>query len=138
MVKRFLIILKLSDVPQLKVPRIKIDEDDKQNVSFSFPRSNTIGTREKLLDHAVHSSSMRIKWLSNVELILLEHIFIYQQQSNYSSLISIIIENNCFECKEYSFFRIKFIVYLIELIGIHRNRYTNKKDDDFIQHILYK
>ncbi len=217
---------------------------------FSYPISNTIDTREKLLDHAVHSSGMRIKWLLNVELILLEHISIYQQENirfedlKYSSLISIIIvnflkifiirnsdhdelsfyqfgltsylryllielptskhrnindENDCFECRQYSliinilfdllfdimeydlceisnrekyrsslieddyfkqlklkkknsFFRIKFIIYFIELIGIHRNKCTKKKEEyflisekkifqwieDFIQHIFYQ
>ncbi len=215
---------------------------------FSYPISSNISTREKLLDHAVHSSGMRIKWLLNVELILLEHISIYHRSEDLktSSLISIIIvnflkifiirssnsdhdelsfyqfgftsylryllielptskhgnihdENDCFECKQYSlilnilfdllfdlieydlceisnrekyrsslieddyfkqlkikkkysFLRIKLIIYFIELIGIHRNKCTKKKEEfflvnekkiflwieDFIQHILYQ
>lgn len=36
--------------------------------------SNNIRAREELLDHAIHSLPMRIKWLLNVELLLLEHI----------------------------------------------------------------
>ncbi|CAF0990298.1 unnamed protein product [Rotaria sp. Silwood1] len=42
---------------------------------------NNIHTREKLLDHAVDSSEMRIKWLINLESFLLEHISICHQKN---------------------------------------------------------
>jgi len=220
---------------------------------FSYTNSNNIHIREKLIDHIVHSSEMRIKWLLNVELILLEHISIYHKENleliSYnikSSFISMIIlnflkifiirnsnqhqdefsfyqfsltsylryllidlptykhknlnnENNCLDCKQYSliinilfdllfdlieydicqidikekyrsslidddyfnqlksikknpFDRIKLIIYFIELIGIHKNKCSNKKEEfffsienkifqwieDFIRHIIYQ
>ena len=49
--------------------------------NFSHSSSNNIHTREKHLDHAVHSPSMRIKWLLNLELLLLEHISICHEKN---------------------------------------------------------
>jgi hypothetical protein len=48
---------------------------------FSHSISYDIRTREKLLDHAVHSPVMHIKWLFNLEYVLLEHIFICHENS---------------------------------------------------------
>lgn len=235
---------------------------------FSSLVFNTIHSREKLLDHTVDLPIMRIKWLMNLELVLLEHISIYHQQNTRSkdklnsktnhysndalpynidaSFISIIItnflkifiirnlnndqdelsnfqfgltshlryllvdlptykhqntnENSCVQCDQYSslintlfdllfdlieydlceitnkttyrstliendyfnqfiqskksikrnkFDRVKLIIYLIELIAIHRNKCQNKKQifhtnetqmfllmKNFLQHII--
>ena len=42
-----------------------------------------ISSREKLLDHAVHLSLMHIKWLLNLEYLLIEHILIYHEKHIY-------------------------------------------------------
>ncbi|CAF0777980.1 unnamed protein product [Rotaria sordida] len=248
----------------------EIQEIEQKHYSISYD----IRTREKLLDHAVHSSLMHIKWLFNLEYLLLEHILIchekhihplnkiyenssiikYEHPINLSyynidpSFISIIIINfikmfilrnsfndqqeysfiqcgitshiryllielptynhneekdindNCFKCHQYSliinilfdllfdlieydlceiiskikyrsslieddyftrflqsnitktnsYYRIKLIIYFIELIGIHMNKCQNKKQfqfnqnenklfhsiEDFIRHIV--
>ncbi|CAF3679882.1 unnamed protein product [Rotaria socialis] len=232
------------------------DNDDVQEIQRQhYSISYDIRTREKLLDHAVHSSSMHIKWLFNLEHVLLEHIHIchekhirplnntyenstceYQVNSSYYSIdpsfVSVIIINfikmfilrnsandqqelsfvqfgitshlryllielptynhhndekdlndNCFKCHQYSliinilfdllfdliehdlceipsktnyrsslieddyftrflqsnitknqpYYRIKLIVYFIELIGIHMNKCQNKKQFQFNQ-----
>jgi len=97
---------------------------------FSYTNSNNIHTREKLIDHVVHSSEMRIKWLLNVESILLEHISIYHKENleSYnikSSFISIIIINflkiflirNCNHHQdEFSFYQFSITSYLRYLL----------------------
>ncbi|CAF0761377.1 unnamed protein product [Rotaria sordida] len=74
-------------------------DDDIQLIEeerYSIP--NNTHTREKLLDHAVDSSEMRIKWLVNVELLLLEHISICHQEI--IQLKNEFHSNNCikYEC----------------------------------------
>ncbi|CAF1486647.1 unnamed protein product [Adineta steineri] len=58
------------------------DDDDIKEIeqqSYSIP--SNIHTREKLLDHTIHSSTMRTKWLHNLGLLLLEHISICHQKN---------------------------------------------------------
>ena len=58
------------------------DDDDIQEIeqqSSTYPRhaiASSIHSREKLLDHIVHSPAMRVKWLLNLDSVLLEHISI--------------------------------------------------------------
>ncbi|UJR21090.1 hypothetical protein I4U23_024190 [Adineta vaga] len=70
---------------------ISIDDDDDDDdidmvdtqeiASENYSISTDIHTREKLLDHSVHSSSMRMKWLRNLELLLLEHTSLCYQKN---------------------------------------------------------
>jgi hypothetical protein len=48
---------------------------------FSYSIVYNIRTREKLLDHVVHSSAMHIKWLLNLEYVLLQHILICHENN---------------------------------------------------------
>ncbi|CAF3222391.1 unnamed protein product [Rotaria socialis] len=60
----------------------KIDNDDIQLIEESSSSIyDNICAREKLLDHTVDSTVMRVKWLVNLELVLLEHISRYYQQN---------------------------------------------------------
>ena len=69
----------------------------RSNLSFFFSSTifNNISAREKLLDHAVHTSGMRVKWLHNMELILLEHISTTRTSTSslHASFISTMISN---------------------------------------------
>ncbi|CAF3359507.1 unnamed protein product [Rotaria sp. Silwood1] len=57
------------------------DDDDIQEIEQQqYSISYDIRTREKLLDHAVHSSLMHTKWLFNLEYLLLEHILICHEK----------------------------------------------------------
>jgi hypothetical protein len=47
----------------------------------SYSIAYNIGIREKLLDHVIRSSGMRIKWLFNLECLLLEHILICHEEN---------------------------------------------------------
>lgn len=53
---------------------------DKQKLElslfFSCSIAYSIRSREKLLDHIVHSPAMHVKWLFNLDCVLLEHIAI--------------------------------------------------------------
>ena len=59
------------------------NEDDDISTLLTFDPSipSNIRAREKLLDHPVHSSSVRIKWLLNLESLLLEHISICHEKN---------------------------------------------------------
>ena len=54
----------------------------------SYSIAYNIRVREKLLEHSVRSSAMRIKWLFNLEYLLLEHILICHEENNRLNRVS--------------------------------------------------
>ncbi|CAF4058749.1 unnamed protein product [Rotaria sp. Silwood2] len=73
---------KTKKKKEKKKKKNDVKDDDIQLIEEQrYSIHNNIHTREKLLDHTVDSSEMRIKWLVNLELVLLEHIWVCHQEN---------------------------------------------------------
>jgi hypothetical protein len=107
---------------------------------FSYSITHNIHARQKLLDHHVSSSMMRIKWLLNVELLLLEHISICHEEniqplnkyySNFHISTEIKSEHPPFYSLDSSF--ISIIVLNFLKMFIIRNSIDDEEEFEFFQ-----
>ena len=109
----------------------------------SYSIAYNIRVREKLLDHSVRSSVMRIKWLFNLEYLLLEHILICHEENVPSTPTtpgnSLAIKSEpCTTAPSSSSYRIdpSFIsIIIINFIKmfILRNSLTDQQELSFVQ-----
>ncbi|CAM4773068.1 unnamed protein product [Rotaria magnacalcarata] len=114
------------------------DNDDVQEIQRQhYSISYDIRTREKLLDHAVHSSSMHIKWLFNLEHVLLEHIHICHEKhirplnSTYENSACEYQVNSSYYSMDPSFVSI-IIINFIKMF-ILRNSVNDQQELSFVQ-----
>ena len=107
------------------------------NRFFSHSISYNIRVREKLLDHAVRSSAMRVKWLLNLEYLLLEHILICQKKNFVPVKVEATTTNVSAEFDyqiDPSFVSISFINFI--KMFILRNSLNDEQESSFGQFAL--
>lgn len=101
--------------------------------SFSYSIAYNIRAREKLLDHSVHSSVMHMKWLYNLEYVLLQHITICHENNIRPSNENILLNSSNYQI-EPSFISIIIINFL--KMFMLRNSSNDQDEVSFFQYGL--